>query len=82
MEEGDPMINLLMVIAAIFIMGAVVGLVAVVSIGIRHEERPQGPYFQGGKASGLWRTTMSTNLAPALAGLRRPVTVLPRDPEP
>jgi hypothetical protein len=30
--------DVIIIVAAIFIMGAVVGLVAVVSIGIRHEE--------------------------------------------
>ncbi len=48
----------LIIIVAIFIMGAAVGLVAVVSIGIRHEERlfreerryreAQGDWGQGG----------------------------------
>jgi hypothetical protein len=31
-------IDIIIIVAAIFIMGAVAGLVAVVSIGIRHEE--------------------------------------------
>lgn len=51
------MINLLMVIAAgVFAVGIVVGAVVMVCIVIRREERREGPFFHGGRASGLWRT--------------------------
>jgi hypothetical protein len=48
------MINLLMVIAAgIFVIGIMLGLVVVVSVGIRREERREGHFFQAGRAPGL-----------------------------
>ena len=47
-------IDVIIIVAAIFIMGAVAGLVAVVSIGIRHEELLFREERRHREAEGTW----------------------------
>jgi hypothetical protein len=47
-------IDIIIIVAAIFIMGAVAGLVAVVSIGIRHEELLFREERHHREAQGTW----------------------------